>query len=66
MTKLFKKISIITTAVFLFLLTTTPNVTPLPPLPGIPVENPTDEEPETKPMADDDDNTENDVNIYTY
>lgn len=53
MTKLLKKFSIITTAAFLFLLTATSNVTPLLPLPDITVEDTTDEEPEIKPLADD-------------
>lgn len=66
MTKLLKKLSIFTTAAFLFLLTATSNVTPLPPLPGISVVNPTEDEPETKPMADDDDNPENDDAVSTY
>lgn len=66
MTKLLKKLSIITTAAFLLLLTTTSNVTPQLSLPGITVEDTTDKEPETKPMADDEDNPENDDAVSTY
>ena len=66
MTKLLKKLSIFTTAAFLFILTATSNVTPQLSLPGITVEDTTDKEPETKPMADDEDNPENDDAVSTY
>lgn len=63
MTKLLKKISIFTTAAFLFLLTATSNVTPLLPLPGITVEDTTEDEPEIRPLADDEDEKNGKIRI---
>lgn len=60
MMKHFKKLTLITTATFLFVLTAISNTGNLLPLPGITIgaentEEETPEEPDVQPMADDED-----------
>lgn len=58
MMKHFKKLTLVTTAAFLFLLTAVTETSALLPLPGITVENTSDEDtaPEVETLADDDEN----------
>lgn len=58
MMKLFKKLTLVTTAAFLFLLTAVTDATPMLPLPGITIDKDANDDtlpkkPEIRPMADD-------------